>query len=399
MKKYFIIAMFSFFGFLLFFSPVLANNELSKLTQQRDRIENLKVRAVVLIELAEKKKAEEVVKILKELLLSAKTISQRIDREISDYSIEKGSVSLDIVDIGSSQKDIIFVDRKNITRNVEMAEFEIINNGDSIFIKKIELRPLASVPAGSILKRAKLYNKGKEIATTMQTSNRIVFELDNFSLSKNEKQEFSLLVDLYSMERVRREGARVKLSLENIYYSYDNKGEEKTYFERRPNIDFNEYSFYTGAPKISLENASYMYTDLGNKKSVDIIFNFSVEALGRNIYLPQNPSLCIDRCKRHTHNSFLIRETGGLVENITSTRIELKDISSVRKVSDSFLIREGETGFFELRVNIKTDIDITRSGRVILDIIPWGVDNSIGLEADILFFDELFTTKTLSEDR
>lgn len=78
MKKYIIVTTFSLLFACLSFSSVLADNELSRLTQQKDRIEILKGRVGSLIELAEKKNRNDVVLVLQELLLSTDNIFNKI---------------------------------------------------------------------------------------------------------------------------------------------------------------------------------------------------------------------------------------------------------------------------------------------------------------------------------
>ncbi len=90
MKKYITVAIFSLFFFSLFISPVLADSELSNLTQQKNRVETLKQRIVTLIDLAESKNRNDVVSILQELLFSAENILAKIEKNEKDYTmIEK----------------------------------------------------------------------------------------------------------------------------------------------------------------------------------------------------------------------------------------------------------------------------------------------------------------------
>ncbi len=84
MKKFITVTIFSLLFLSLFISPALADSELSNLTQQKNRVETLKQRIEVLIDLAESKEKNDVVIILQELLSSAGNILGKIDSKVED---------------------------------------------------------------------------------------------------------------------------------------------------------------------------------------------------------------------------------------------------------------------------------------------------------------------------
>jgi len=82
MKKYIAVTIFSFFFLCLFSSPTLANNELSRLIQQKERAEILKERVSNLSDLAERTGRDDIFLIANDLLLSVKNISRKIKNKI-----------------------------------------------------------------------------------------------------------------------------------------------------------------------------------------------------------------------------------------------------------------------------------------------------------------------------
>lgn len=91
MKKYITVAMLSLFFCSLFLSPVLAESELSNLIQQKNRIETLKQRIIILIDLAEVGGRNDIHVVLQELLFSAEKILDKIEDRINNRIVEKES--------------------------------------------------------------------------------------------------------------------------------------------------------------------------------------------------------------------------------------------------------------------------------------------------------------------
>ncbi len=403
MKKnhFIIIFLFSLIFLGITNQPVYSEAErIEKLSSQQIRIEQMKKVISSFFILAEKSDKKVIIEnTLNQLTEKIEKIQERIRKELIEAMSGSENFNLSAEGIYKASDDNVFIEDSSITKNVELARIKLSSEGIAI-IDSIDFRISSSTMPERILEKVFLYSDGKIISESRGISRRMSFDIDDFMLYDGETKEIVLRADIYGIDRIKEEGARLRVSLEKVNYSDYSKNRNKSIDKK---IDFDEYYFHTGVPSFYLEDSVYSYVEVGEKSAVDIIFTFKVTAKERDIYLPENASFILEGGKMsvRTSNNFLIKETGNLAEKAgdISPLASLKSITNARKSGNAYLIRKGSSEVFELWISIKANKDISRVGVVYLDTIPWGVNSNTGMKAGTRYFENIFKTNRLVEDK